>query len=115
MSRFGGQKGLKEGKKDSRIRLDKKARYTSGSQDRHRELKQTNNEFLPLHSDSFLQQNVKAYEGEKLEGCRGLLIWLLSLFLQWFKPVYLGLKPMQRVTRDHVHWYHVRSSEMNPS
>lgn len=85
MLHFGGQKGLKEGKKDSRIRLDKKARYTSGSQDRRRELKQPNNEFLSLHSDSFLQQNVKAYEGEKLEGCRGLLIWLLSLFCSGLK------------------------------
>lgn len=68
MSCLGGQKGLKEGKKDSRIRLDKNAEDTSSSQDRCKELKQPNNEFLPLHSDSFLQQNMKAYEGEKLEG-----------------------------------------------
>lgn len=67
MSCFGEQKGLMRGKKDSRIRLDKNVGHTSSSHDRYRELKQPNNEFLPLHSDSFLQQNMKAYEGERLE------------------------------------------------
>lgn len=67
MSHFGSQEGIKEGTKDSRIRLDKNVGHASSSHDRYRELKQPNNEFLPLHSDSFLQQNMKAYEGERLE------------------------------------------------
>lgn len=67
MSHFGEQKGLKEGKKDGRIRLDKNVGHTSSSHNMYRELKQPKNEFLPLHSDSFLQQNMKAYEGERLE------------------------------------------------
>jgi len=46
MSRFGGQKALKEGKKESRIRLDKTIGHTNSSQDTCRKFKQPNNDLF---------------------------------------------------------------------
>lgn len=100
MSDFWGWKWVKEGKKDCTIRLEKNVVPTSSSQDRCRELKQSNNCNYCVVSASYC-----IWKPMRKKFWKGMLQMAADMPAKSFSD--RGLKPRKWVTRDHVCCYHV--------
>lgn len=100
MSSFWGQKDVKEGKTDCRVWLEKNVVPISISQDRCRELKQTIN-----CNHCIMTTSYSIWKPMREKAWKGRLQMAAVVPAKSFSGS--GLKPRKRVTRDHVHCYHV--------